>query len=213
LLGAEPGQFREVTTNRTYVIDVDVSWLLQSKLQNVTALTKHADTGERMLQDILAAAAKGSNVAIGGENEEGEPDALLNEGWVDNIGQGRKDEDNLSLYIQFSEGEEKSEDVGANKWSIDGFNDITTNGNKMKVLNEEIFTTESTTSNVNEGEPGKVRPLYDLVFRRDVMENEEAGMFVTIPRGSSLEVGMFHTSHHDSHQRATLEFWDHQPLS
>jgi len=49
-LGAEPGQFREVTTNRTYVIDVDVSWLLQSKLQNVTALTKQVEAVANILK-------------------------------------------------------------------------------------------------------------------------------------------------------------------
>ncbi len=163
------------------------------------------------MQDILTAAAKGSSVTSGGENKEGESDVLSNEGWVDNIGQGRKDEDNLSLYVRFSEGDEKNEGGGANGWRIDGFKDITTNGNKMEILNEAIFTTEPTTSNVDVGEPGKVRPLYDLVFRRDVMENEQAGMLVTIPRGSSLDVGMFHTSDHDSRQRATLEFWFYLP--
>eukprot|EP00554_Chaetoceros_debilis_P010300 CAMPEP_0194106814 /NCGR_PEP_ID=MMETSP0150-20130528/6783_1 /TAXON_ID=122233 /ORGANISM="Chaetoceros debilis, Strain MM31A-1" /LENGTH=2377 /DNA_ID=CAMNT_0038795057 /DNA_START=138 /DNA_END=7274 /DNA_ORIENTATION=- len=159
-----------------------------------------AESGERTLQDILAAAKKSEESFSSGEESKDDVENQSHQGWVDNVGEGRTDDENLSLYLRFSEGEN-------GRWTDDGFKDITVYGNKVILMNENLFTVAKTSSNVDEGEHGKVRPLYDLVFQRDTLAHEQAGVAIKVPRGSSLDVGMFHSSAHDSRQRATLEFW------
>ena len=89
--------------------------------------------------------------------------------------------------------------------------DLSKYDNQVVLVNNEIFDINETTSNVDEGEPGKVRPLYDLVLKRDVGDDERGGIMIEVSRGSSLDVGMLHSSLNHSRQRATLEFWFYVP--
>lgn len=158
-----------------------------------------AETGESALQSILAAAAAGG---IPDEENDDADESIgpIVDGWVPNIGEGRKDEDNLSLYLRFSEGT-------CGSWRENGIGDLSVHRNKIELLHPDSISIEETTSNVDEGEPGKVRPLYDIVLKKDE-ETGGVGCFMTkVPRGSALDVGMFHSDSNIQRQRATLEFW------
>lgn len=158
-----------------------------------------AETGERTLINILAAAKDVTDGNSHADNESG-IENLDKQGWVRFVGEGRKDEDNLSLYIRFSEGSDDS-------WREKGIRDLSKYENKIVLLKQQYLDIQPTTSNVDEGEAGKVHPLYDLVFNEGLCENDTPGIIIEVPRGSSLDVGMLHSSSHRSRQRATLEFW------
>lgn len=155
------------------------------------------ETGEQALQNILAAAAADENSVSSGE--EGE---RTDGSWIPNIGYGRKDEDNVSLYLRFSDWK-----IGE-KWRTDGIQDLSKHGNIVKLSSPSSFTIEETTSNVDDGEPGKIHPLGDLVC---VSTSPTPYMKIDFLRGSALDVGMFHSEHHASRQRSTLEFWFYIP--
>ena len=161
-----------------------------------------AEAGERTLQNILAAAAKGTN-DNDSESDECDGENSVNSirrGWVQNVGESRNDEDNISLYLRFSEG-------GNGEWREKGLSDLSKYDNKIVLVNQRAMDIQGTTSNIDEGEEGKIRPLYDLVFKQDSGDDESCGMLVEIPRGSALDVGMFHSDLDYSRQCATLEFW------
>eukprot|EP00522_Entomoneis_paludosa_P008904 CAMPEP_0172451960 /NCGR_PEP_ID=MMETSP1065-20121228/9758_1 /TAXON_ID=265537 /ORGANISM="Amphiprora paludosa, Strain CCMP125" /LENGTH=3022 /DNA_ID=CAMNT_0013203931 /DNA_START=83 /DNA_END=9152 /DNA_ORIENTATION=- len=126
-----------------------------------------------------------------------------NDGWIDGVGEGRSDEANLSTYFRFSEGEDEE-----NPWRTDGLLDLTTYQNKATLLGDSGgFSLETSTSSVDEGEPGKVKSLFDLVFASASL----GALVVPAPRGGSLDVGVLHTSERQSRQRCTIEFWYNVP--
>lgn len=64
------------------------------------------ERGEKTLADILNRANQYDDDSFGGDSDTG-GDAmgvLVKEGWADGVGEGRTDEDNLSLYLRMSEG-------------------------------------------------------------------------------------------------------------
>ncbi len=160
-----------------------------------------AESGQRTLQNILAGMRDD-------EKSQSEDDSQCSsmEEWVENVGEGRTDEDNLSLYLRFFEGAD--EDLN---WRDEGLTDLSSFQNKPKLIQPDVFSIEATSSNVDEGESGKVRLLHDLVFNRDIDDEEMAGLFFEVKRGSSLDTGMFHNNNYQSRQRATLEFWFYLP--
>lgn len=98
-------------------------------------------------------------------------------------------------------------------WRADGLADLTQYANKAVLMGQiDCFTLQPTTSSVDEGESGKVKLLYDLVFE-DPKDNEgPAGLLVEAARGSSLDVGMLHGETNDMRRKCSLEFWHHLPL-
>ncbi len=166
-----------------------------------------AETGEKTLQNILAAAAKASDgVEMSTTEDLDNQSAGSRSSWVQKIGEGRNNEDNLSLYLRFSEGADTDYD-----WKESGLQDISRHRNKVELVNKDVFVLEDTTSNVDEGEHGKVRPLCDLVFQRDCGFDDKCGLLLPVPRGNALDVGIFHSTKNSSRQRATLEFWCYIP--
>ncbi|KAL7579236.1 hypothetical protein ACA910_011397 [Epithemia clementina (nom. ined.)] len=126
-----------------------------------------------------------------------------NDGWVDGVGEGRTDEANLSGYFRFSEGD--SEDT---QWRSDGLLDLSPYQIKATVYGRlEGFTLQKSTSSVDEGEPGKVKSLFDLVFEKA----NNGALVLPSPRGGSLDVGALHTSDRQSRQKCTIEFWYNVP--
>ncbi|KAL7470716.1 hypothetical protein ACHAXS_010969 [Conticribra weissflogii] len=162
-----------------------------------------ADTGERTLADILSKAAQ-EEVNM---NSEEESMSQRNDSiWVEGVGEGRQDEDNLSLYIRFSEGADEDD-----QWKTDGFTDLTKYGNKAQLFGSELASLEATTSSADEGEEGKVRLLYDLVYIKGAPRDQATGLAVEVLRGSSLDIGMLHASQNKLRQRCTIEFWYRLP--
>ena len=126
-----------------------------------------------------------------------------NDGWVDGIGEGRTDEANLSGYLRFSEGDNEE-----SSWRSDGMVDLSPYQLKATIFGRsEMFSLQKSTSSVDEGEPGKVKSLYDLVFEKASI----GALILPSPRGGSLDVGALHTSDRQSRQRCTIEFWYHLP--
>jgi hypothetical protein len=153
------------------------------------------DRGASTLADILN---KGDDDSFGAENEDD-----FKDGWIDGVGEGQKDEDKLSSYFRFSEGDEEDE----TDWKVDGFSDLSKFENKAFVVGgPDIVHLEESKSSVDEGEPGKVKALFDLVFS-DNGVGQGTGLSIAAPRGSSLDVGLFHGPEHDSRQKCTVEFW------
>lgn len=165
-----------------------------------------AESGQIALKNILAAAAatEATVPEDGSHTEDSQCSSM--EGWVEGVGEGLDDEEKLSLYFRFFEGVDED-----SEWRVKGLSDLSTFQNKPKVINTDILTIEATTSNVDEGEEGSVRLLHDLVWRSDVSEEETAGLLFEVKRGSSLDIGLFHSDFNRSRQRATLEFWYYLP--
>jgi hypothetical protein len=152
------------------------------------------DRGASTLADILN---QGDDDSFGGENEDD-----FKDGWVEGIGEGMKDEDKLSSYFRFSEGDDEDD-----AWRKEGFTDLTKFETKATVFGvNDTVTLESSTSSVDEGESGKVKSLFDLVFGQSGYKLA-AGLALPAPRGGSLDVGMLHGPDHDSRQKCTIEFW------
>ena len=159
-----------------------------------------AESGQVTLQSILAQAEKGISKD---ENDDVESSQCSSfEAWVDNVGQGQTDEEKLTLYLRFFEGSDED-----SEWRNNCLSDLSSFQNKPKLIESENFGIEATTSNVDEGESGTVRLLHDLVFNQDIQDDDICGLFVEVKRGSSLDIGMFHTGINTSRQRKTLEFW------
>lgn len=92
--------------------------------------------------------------------------------------------------------------------------DLTTYANKATLLGQgEEYFLKPTSSSVDEGEPGKVKLLYDLVFDGPKEVQGPAGLLVDAPRGSSVDIGMLHGDAHDARRRCSLEFWFHLPIA
>jgi len=159
-----------------------------------------AESGERTLQDILAA-AKIEVPFDDDDDEEGSANSFK-EGWVDGVGEGRTDDNNLTLYLRFSEGADED-----SNWKTDGLNDLSSYHNNVKLIQPEFMDIEATTSYVDEGETGKVKLLHDLMFNRSIDQGESSGLLVEVKRGSSLDTGILHSSLHESRKRSTIEFW------
>jgi len=165
-----------------------------------------ADTGERALANILLAAAQEDVGEVGqGESEDASDDGKRGI-WIDGVGEGRLDEDNLSLYLRFSEGAD--EDCN---WRADGFADLTKHKHQALLYGSELASLEATTSGVDEGEEGKVRLLYDIVYNDRAPREHSTGVAIEVSRGGNLDIGMLHSSDHKARQRCTLEMWYHLP--
>lgn len=157
-----------------------------------------AETGEKYLADILRAADEDENSQS--------VDGKENNKWVPGIGEGREDEENLSAYFRFSEGDSDTE----GHWATEGIQDLTKHEHKAIIYGQDFISLEPTTSSVDEGEAGKVRALYDVVFNEACNQNRIAGMAIDVRRGSSLDVGILHT-HQTNRQRCSIEVWFHLP--
>jgi hypothetical protein len=155
------------------------------------------DRGEKILGDLMNM----DDNSFGGKSDlESEKD-----GWVEGVGEGRTDESNLSGYFRMSEGDEED-----SPWRSEGMLDISSYQNKVFVFGEtERFTLETSTSSVDEGEPGKVKSLFDLVF-----EGTSIGaLAMAAARGGSLDIGLLHSQDRQSRQKCTVEFWYYLPES
>jgi hypothetical protein len=132
------------------------------------------DRGEKTLADILNNDYDGDDSFGGKSDLESEKD-----GFVEGVGEGRTDESNLSGYFRFSEGEDED-----SPWRSEGLSDLTPYQNKAVIVGDaETCSLEPTTSSVDEGEPGKVKSSYDLVFQTLEL------VWCISPRGGSLDVG------------------------
>ena len=153
------------------------------------------DGGEKILADLLNM----DDNSFGGKSDlESEKD-----GWVEGVGEGRSDEANLAAYFRMSEGEEDD-----NPWRSEGMLDISPYQNKAIVFGDtEKFSLQKSTSSVDEGEEGKVKALYDLVF-----ESSGIGVLaLAATRGRSVDTGVLHSEDRPSRQRCTVEFWYYLP--
>ena len=139
-----------------------------------------AESGEKALQTILAQAAVDNDASSGDSDNDQSSVNSFQKKWTENVGDGRLDDDNLSFYLRFSEGNDR-------EWSMKkGFKDLSKYGNRAILINPDKFHIEETTSNVDEGgDSEKVKKLYDLVYGDD----ESNALSVTIKRGSSLDTG------------------------
>ena len=163
-----------------------------------------AESGEKTLADLLSAAAydREDEKSTG----DGAPGSALADGWVEGVGEGRSDEDNLALYLRFSEGAE--EDCN---YLSEGFEDLSKYDHRAFVCGSDSLILEATSSSADEGEAGKVKLLYDLVFSELSGYADARGLFVAVDRGSSLDVGMLHDDDNGSRQRCTIEMWYRLP--
>jgi hypothetical protein len=162
-----------------------------------------AESGEKTLADILSAAEQGIDQEFDLENAQA---VASTTGWAQGVGEGREDEDNLSLYLRFSEGSNDAVD-----WRTGGTEDLSKHAMQAFVSGADALTLEVSTSTVDDGEEGKVKPLYDLVWCEDSGAAKACGLFIEIKRGGCLDVGMFHSKENSSRNRCTIEFWYHLP--
>jgi hypothetical protein len=152
------------------------------------------DRGASTLADILA---QPDDDSFGGDEEDEAED-----GWVDGIGEGQKDEDKLSAYYRFSEGEDED-----TSWREEGFADISKYEVKAILVGcNDTAVLQSSTSSVDEGDPGKVKAIFDLVFEQTGIGLANA-LAIPASRGGSLDVGMMHGPEHLSRQKCSVEFW------
>jgi hypothetical protein len=152
------------------------------------------DRGASTLADILA---QPDDDSFGGESEED-----FKDGWVEGVGEGQKDEDKLSAYFRFSEGDDED-----SAWQEEGFADITKFDTKATVFGcTDTARLQTSTSSVDEGESGKVKALCDLVFEQAGV-GLAAGLALPAFRGGSLDVGMMHGPEHLSRQKCSIELW------
>lgn len=152
------------------------------------------DRGASTLADILN---QGDDDSFGAENEDD-----FKDGWVEGVGEGQKDENKLSAYFRFSEGEDED-----SSWREEGFSDISKFDVKAFLVGcNESAKLEESTSSVDEGEHGKVKALFDLVFDQAGV-GLAAALALPAARGGSLDVGMLHGPDHMSRQKCSLEFW------
>ena len=95
-----------------------------------------------------------------------------------------KDEDKLSAYYRFSEGEDEDP-----RWEEEGIADITKYNNTAIIVgNKTSFSFEESKSSVDEGESGKVKALYDLVFGKSGV-GQASALAIPARRGGSLDLG------------------------
>jgi hypothetical protein len=166
------------------------------------------EKGKQTLQNILAIANMKQENDPSEMTENIEGISSRNYGWKDGVGSGLNAEDNLSLYLRFSEGTEDD------AWRENGIKDLSKYNSSVSLVQDKLFHICQSSSNVDEGEPGKVRALNDLVAQQNLSQRDHAGLAVHVPRGSGLDVGMFHSSSlNSSRQRATIELWFRIPTA
>ena len=155
------------------------------------------ERGEKTLADIL----NQDDDSFGGTGDDLE--SVKGGGtWVMGVGEGRSDEANLSGYFRFSEGEEAD-----SSWKTDGLLDLSPYQITAFIVGEpESFSLQQSTSSVDEGEKGKVKSLFDLVFEKSGV-GKASGLALPASRGSSTDVGMLHGPGGDSRKRCSIEFW------
>lgn len=155
------------------------------------------ERGETTLADIL----NRDDDSFGVTEKENDAEKSQTDNWVDGIGEGRSDESNLSAYYRMSEGEDDE-----TSWRLDGLVDLSPHQNIAVILgNAQSVSLRPTTSSVDEGEPGKVKSLYDIVFSSD--RNEASCLSIPSYRGGSLDVGVLHTVNNENRKKASYEFW------
>lgn len=153
------------------------------------------DRGEKTLADIL----NQDDDSFGGAHEEAEN--TKSDGWVDGVGEGRSDEANLSAYFRMSEGDD------GDSWRMNGLVDLSPYQNKASVICDPInVELRQSTSSVDEGESGKVKSLFDLVFTVSG-QGAPSGLSLPAHRGSSIDVGVLHSSGRETRKKSTVELW------
>jgi hypothetical protein len=153
------------------------------------------DRGASTLADILAQPDEDS---FG----NGEADDDLEVGWVDGVGEGQKDEDKLSAYFRFSEGDD--EDCS---WREEGLADLSKfEARAFLVGCSDTAALAESSSSVDVGDPGKVKSIFDLVFSTSGVGKADA-LAISASRGGSLDVGMMHGPEQTARQKLALEFW------
>jgi hypothetical protein len=159
------------------------------------------DRGDKTLADILN---KEEEDSFAGKSDlESERD-----GWVDGVGEGRSDEANLSGYFRMSEGADED-----SPWQAEGIEDLSPFQNRAKVVGDpSMFSLQPTSSSVDEGEPGKVKALYDLVFDKSGV-GAASGLAIPACRGGSLDVGALHQPQKSPRHKCSIEFWFYLPAA
>ena len=165
-----------------------------------------ADTGEQTLKDILLAASHEEVPRATGSEQNHNDKWDQKQNWVEGIGNAHLDEDNLSLYLRFSEGADEDN-------ALDVFSDLSKHGHKCRLYGSQFATVEATTSSADEGEEGKVHLLHDIVFNQGAPRDNSTGIVAEVKRGNSLDVGMLHSIQNKPRQKCTIEFWYHLPQS
>jgi hypothetical protein len=160
-----------------------------------------AGRGEKLLASLVLNSPQS-------QQEEASSRDISVEGWVDGVGEGRGDEENLTLYLRFSEGADEDRN-----WLTRGLQDLSPYGNRILIVDPINFSIEATTSSVDEGEEGKVKILCDLVFSpmNGLTQNYDNFIYAEVLRGGSLDTGIWHSNQHESRQRGSLEFWFYCP--
>jgi hypothetical protein len=162
-----------------------------------------ADRGGTTLADILNTAT-GDDDSFGGQSDV----ESAADNWVDGVGEGRTDEANLCGYFRMSEGEDED-----SPWRTEGISDLSPYQNKALVVGDgESFSLQPSTSSVDEGEPGKVKTLYDIVFEKSGV-GVASGLAISAARGNSIDVGVLHSESRATRQKCTVEFWYYLPPS
>lgn len=158
------------------------------------------DRGEKTLADIL----NQDDDSFGNKGDDLE--SVKGDTWAMGVGEGRSDEANLSSYFRFSEGEEAK-----SSWKTEGLLDLSPYQNKAVIVGEpEAFSLQQSTSSVDEGETGKVKSLFDLVFEKSGVD-KPSGLALPASRGSSTDVGTLHGPGADARKRCSIEFWFYLP--
>jgi hypothetical protein len=153
------------------------------------------DRGEKTLADILHQEDDDSFGDKSDIDSEGDD-------WIEGVGEGRSDEANLCGYFRMSEGE----DAG-NLWKAEGLQDLSPYKNKLILVGDsDGFSLEESTSSVDDGEKGKVKSLYDVVFDRSGV-GKSSGLALPATRGCSIDIGVLHNSNRQARKKCTLEFW------
>lgn len=128
--------------------------------------------------------------------------------WVEGVGEGRSDEANLSGYFRMSEGDEKD-----SPWKTEGLLDLSPYQIRAVIVGEpETFSLQQSTSSVDEGESGKVKSLFDLVFEKSGVD-KASGLALPASRGGSIDVGLLHGPGRESRKRCSIEFWYYLPAA
>jgi hypothetical protein len=193
-----PGKEKE----NLLLLDSVEDWLgrRQPSLLGKAGVTAAEERGEGALANIL-------DMDKEEESEKADVDEeSTTKGWDERVGEGRQDDDNLSAYFRFWEGED--DEI---PWRTEGFSDLSRFQCKASIVGEGGGVSLSeTTSGVDEGEGGKVKPAFDLLFE-ETGDQGPSGLAVAATRGSSMDVGILHHPDRSGRQRCTLEFWYYLP--
>lgn len=135
--------------------------------------------------------------------------------WIDDVGQGEKEWDNIVGYWRFSDiihpGEEdfiSSSFPGARI----SFLDLSKYSSALELFcqSSNSILIEETTSSVDTGDDhSKVKSLYDVIFVENVINNHSVnnnpcnGMRVVVGRGGPLDIGLYHSDIYRS--KVTIE--------